>query len=121
MTTERGATISEEELDEIVRELRQYAWGAAQKAADAIAQLRRERVPPETAWLVELQSDGRFRGWIKGWNEDNFGWTIFPHEALRFCRKVDADAFRARFGFMGSARSCTHLSTEHIWPDSEAT
>jgi hypothetical protein len=52
--SERGAAISDKELDEIERALRDYdptngVDPLREQAADAIAQLRRERVPHEGA------------------------------------------------------------------------
>ena len=75
---------------------------------------------PTTAWLVDLRARGVCRGWLSGGyvvDDRNFGWTLDPNAAVRFCRKVDADAYRERHGFTATADSCTHLSTEHIWLD----
>ena len=77
---------------------------------------------PTTAWLVELRDRGVCRGWLRGRyvvDDRNFGWTLDPNAAIRFCRKVDADAYRERHGFTATAESCTHLSTEHMWIDRE--
>ena len=77
---------------------------------------------PTTAWLVELRDRGVCRGWLRGGyvvDDRNFGWTLDPNAAIRFCRKVDADAYRERHGFTATAESCTHLSTEHMWIDRE--
>ncbi len=88
--------------------------------AGAAWQAARAAPAQPVAWLVELRCDGVCKGWLRGGypvDDRNLGWTTNANDALRFARQQDADAFRERFGFTATAKSSTHLSTEHIWLD----
>lgn len=73
--------------------------------------------PVITAWLIELQSNGAFKGWLSGNDEENCGWTTDPNSAIKFASKSDADMARKRWKFLCDHASTKHLSTEHVWLD----
>lgn len=76
--------------------------------ADAMVRHMVEGVPSETAWLVEWPGD---RHQPVRWWHPKHGWTIDAGAAIRFARKVDADAYIA-----GSSMKWAK-ATEHSWID----
>jgi hypothetical protein len=62
----------------------------------------------ETGWLIELR--GRVPTWFRLTGEEPH-WTSDSHEALRFARKQDAEAYIADVGWTEA------FATEHVWVD----
>lgn len=61
----------------------------------------------EIGWLIELKAQ-RPTWWCLGWDEEP-GWSTDASKALRFARRVDAEAYIEDIGWTDA------FASEHIW------
>lgn len=114
-----ASTMGEHEPNRIAHEVRAVANGPSQDelvgqqiAARMIAKIDAATAKPgvERAWLIELK--GTTPSWaIVNPNDYDEHWTTDSARALRFARKVDAEAYIAHIGWTEA------FASEHVWDD----
>lgn len=93
-------------------------WQIAGEAAAAIRQLRAGQGEP-VAWFVERRDDRSFpakpyKRWLAAFDYEECIWTNDPLEAIRFCRKEDADKLCRSFG-LPEIQRYSPFPSEHIF------
>ena len=68
----------------------------------------------EVGWLIELVFPGIPAQWAAP-GPAGFHWISDANHALRFARKVDAEAAIQNFPMPAQRHSC--VATEHVWDD----
>lgn len=114
-----ASTMGEHEPNRIAHEVRAVCYGPSQDelvgqqiAARMIAKIDAATTKPgvERAWLIELK--GTTPSWaIVNPNDYDEHWTTDSTRALRFARKVDAEAYIAHIGWTEA------FASEHVWDD----